>query len=123
MKSFILLVFVFVSTIIIAQQRTVKSTLTAAEITKEAAAGHFQWVFPDQTTAEEIDNTAKYYTTYFTYKYNVENKSVDVYPVVDSEETRRVMLRFLGANQVNKIIVGEEEFELYAYYEKFMKIN
>jgi len=33
------------------------------------------------------------------------------------------MLRFLGANQVNKILVGEEEFELYSYYEKFMKIK
>lgn len=123
MKSFILLVFIFVSTIFFAQQRTVKSTLTATEITEEATTGHFQWVFPDETTAEEIENTAKYYTTYFTYKYNADNKTVDVYPIVDSEETRRIMLRFLGANQVNKILVGEEEFELYSYYEKFMKIK
>jgi hypothetical protein len=123
MKSFIIFAFVLFGTIAIAQQRTVKSTLNAIEITKEATAGHFQWVFPDETTADEIENTAKYYTTFFTYKYNVDNKTVDVYPVQDSEETRRVMLRFLGANQVNKILVGEEEFELYSYYEKFMKIK
>lgn len=123
MKSFIIFAFVLFGTMAIAQQLTVKSTLNATEITKEATAGHFQWVFPDETTAEEIENTAKYYTTHFTYKYNVENKTVDVYPVQDSEETRRVMLRFLGANQVNKILVGEEEFELYSYYEKFMKIK
>jgi hypothetical protein len=33
------------------------------------------------------------------------------------------MLRFLGANQVQKITVGEEEYELYMFYEKFMKIK
>lgn len=107
----------------IAQQITVLSKFNASEITKEAKTGHFQWIFPASTTAEAIQNTAKYYTSSFTYTYDASTQKVDVYPVVDSDEVRRIMLRFLGANQVNKIIVGEESYELYSYYESFMKIK
>lgn len=106
-----------------AQQITVSSKLNAAEINQEAKTGHFQWVFPEGTTLESIQNTAKYYITSFTYTYDATTQKVDVYPVVDSDEVRRIMLRFLGANQVNKIIVGEESYELYSYYESFMKIK
>lgn len=106
-----------------AQQITVSSKLNASEINKEAKTGHFQWVFPAGTSAESIQNTAKYYTTSFTYTFDATTQKVDVYPVVDSDEVRRIMLRFLGANQVNKIVVGEESYELYSYYEKFMKIK
>ena len=105
-----------------AQQISVVSKWSAQEIQQEALKGHFQWIFPEGTTPEILEKTAKYYTTSFTYTFDNESKRVDVFPVVDSEDTRRVMLRFLGANQVNSIKVGEEAFELYMYYEKFMKI-
>lgn len=80
-------------------------------------------MFPEGTTSENLEKMAKYYSTSFTYTFNNETRMVDVYPVADSEDTRRVMLRFLGANQVQKITVGEEEYELYMFYEKFMKIK
>jgi hypothetical protein len=123
MRTIFLAIFVTFGLSIVAQQITVSSKLTATEITKEAKLGHFQWVFPAQTTAEAIQNTAKYYTTSFTYTYDATTQKVDVYPVADSDEVRRIMLRFLGANQVNKIVVGEESYELYSFYEKFMKLK
>ena len=123
MRTIFLAIFMAIGLSGIAQQITVSSKLTASEITKEAKLGHFQWIFPAQTTAESIQNTAKYYTTSFTYTYDATTQKVDVYPVADSDEVRRIMLRFLGANQVNKIVVGEESYELYSFYEKFMKIK
>lgn len=123
MRNIFLAIFVAIGFFSFAQQITVISKLNASEINKEAKTGHFQWVFPAQTTAESIQNTAKYYTTYFTYKYDATTQKVDVFPVTDSDEVRRVMLRFLGANQVNKIMVGEESYELYSFYETFMKIK
>lgn len=123
MRTIFLAIFVTIGLSSIAQQITVSSKLTASEITKEAKIGHFQWIFPAQTTAEAIQNAAKYYTSSFTYTYDATTQKVDVYPVVDSDEVRRIMLRFLGANQVNKIVVGEESYELYSFYEKFMKIK
>ena len=123
MRTIFLAIFVTIGLSSIAQQITVSSKLTASEITKEAKTGHFQWIFPAQTTAEAIQNTAKYYTTSFTYTYDATTQKVDVYPVADSDEVRRIMLRFLGANQVNKIVVDEESYELYSFYEKFMKIK
>lgn len=104
-----------------AQQISVVSKWSALEIQQEALKGHFQWTFPEGTTAESLEKTAKYYAASFTYTFDNETKLVDVFPVVDSEDTRRVLLRFLGANQVNSIKVGEEALELYMYYEKFMK--
>jgi hypothetical protein len=123
MRTIFLAIFMAIGLSGIAQQITVSSKLTASEITKEAKLGHFQWIFPAQTTAESIQNTAKYYTTSFTYTYDATTQKVDVYPVADSDEVRRIMLRFLGANQVNKIVVGEESYELYSFYEKFMKLK
>jgi hypothetical protein len=123
MRTIFLAIFMAIGLSGIAQQITVSSKLTASEITKEAKLGHFQWIFPAQTTAESIQNTAKYYTTSFTYTYDATTQKVDVYPVADSDDVRRIMLRFLGANQVNKIVVGEESYELYSFYEKFMKIK
>jgi hypothetical protein len=114
-------VFLFFGFAIVAQQQTISSKMTVAEIQKEAKSGHFQWIFPTGTTSESIDNLAKYYATSFSYTFNAASKCVDVFPVVDSENTRRVMLRFLGANQVNQILVGNETLALYAFYEKFMK--
>jgi hypothetical protein len=123
MRTIFLAIFVTIGLSSIAQQITVSSKLTASEITKEAKMGHFQWFFPAQTTAEAIQNTAKYYTTSFNYTYDATTQKVDVYAVADSDEVRRIMLRFLGANQVNKIVVGEESYELYSFHEKFMKIK
>jgi hypothetical protein len=123
MRTIFLAIFMAIGLSGIAQQITVSSKLTASEITKEAKLGHFQWIFPAQTTAESIQNTAKYYTTSFTYTYDATTQKVDVYPVADSDDVRRIMLRFLGANQVNKIVVGEESYELYSFYEKFMKLK
>jgi hypothetical protein len=123
MRTIFLAIFMAIGLSGIAQQITVSSKLTASEITKEAKLGHFQWIFPAQTTAESIQNTAKYYTTSFTYTYDATTLKVDVFPVADSDEVRRIMLRFLGANQVNKIVVGEESYELYSFYEKFMKLK
>ncbi len=123
MRTIFLAIFMAIGLSGIAQQITVSSKLTASEITKEAKSGHFQWIFPAQTTAESIQNTAKYYTTSFTYTFDATTQKVDVYPVADSDEVRRIMLRFLGANQVNKIVVGEESYELYSFYEKFMKLK
>ena len=116
-------IFLTVGVLSVAQQITVTSNLSSSDIKKEAKLGHFQWVFPEKTTAESIQNTAKYYMASFTYTFNETTKTVDVYPINDSEEVRRVMLRFLGANQVSQIKVGEESYELWTFFESFMKHN
>ena len=123
MRHLFFTIFLTVGVLSVAQQITVTSNLSASDIKKEAKLGHFQWVFPQKTTLESIQNTAKYYTTSFTYTYNETTKTVDVYPINDAEEVRRVMLRFLGANQVSQIKVGEESYELWTYFESFMKHN
>jgi hypothetical protein len=123
MRYLILVLVLVGSTAIQAQQINVVSKLTSQEIELEAKKGHFQWLFPEGTTSETLDKMAKYYSASFTYTFNNETKLVDVYPVADSEDTRRIMLRFLGANQVQKITVDKEEYELYTFYEKFMKIK
>jgi hypothetical protein len=123
MRHLFFTIFLTVGVLSVAQQITVTSSLSASEINKEAKLGHFQWVFPEKTTVESIQNTAKYYTTSFTYTFNQTTKTVDVFPINDSEEVRRVMLRFLGANQVSQIKVGAESYELWSYFESFMKYN
>jgi len=120
-RYLISLILLLACTHFTAQQQSINTVFSSEEILKEAKSGHFQWVFHNQTTQEEIANLAKYYTNFFTHTFNNDTKIVDVYPVVDSEDTRRVMLRFLGANQIKEIKVGEVSYELYVFYEKFMK--
>ena len=123
MRFFILLALFSFFTGIKAQNMTISSKLNSEEVLREAKTGHFQWVFPENTTAENLEKLAKYYKANFTYTFNDASKLVDVYPVIDSDDTRRVMLRFLGANQVSGIKVGKETLELWIFYEKFMKIK
>lgn len=123
MRFFILFTLISFFAGIKAQNITISSKLNSEEVLRESKLGHFQWVFPENTTAENLEKLAKYYKTNFTYTFNNASKLVDVYPVNDSEDTRRVMLRFLGANQVSGIKVGNETFELWVFYEKFMKFK
>jgi hypothetical protein len=46
-----------------------------------------------------------------------------VFSVADSEDARRVMLRFLGANQIQTIAFNGTNHQLYNFYDLYMKIK
>ncbi len=120
-KVIILLLLVFIGATSQAQQISVTCSMDNKTMTSEAKTGHFQWKFPSTTTLSSIENTAKYYAPFFTYKFDEKTGVLDINSINDGDETRKIMLRFLGANQVNEIKVGEISYKLYEYYDSYLK--
>ena len=59
-RYLISLILLLACTHFTAQQQSINTVFSSEEILKEAKSGHFQWVFHNQTTQEEIANLAKY---------------------------------------------------------------
>lgn len=123
MRNIVTFVLLFTAFKMMAQSSVVVSGLNEKQTRIEAGKGHFQWVFPSVFTKEKIDALAQYYKTSFTYVFDGKLNKMDIYPVKDSEETRRIMLRFLGACQFNTIQVDDKKFELYDFYNQYMQFN
>ena len=70
-----------------------------------------------------FNGLAKYYASSFYYSFDVKTNRMDVYPIADSEETRRIMLRFLGACQFKSVTVGDKVYPLYDFFDQFMHFN
>jgi hypothetical protein len=124
MYKILFLIFVSgISSQIAAQKSTAKVLWNEKEMALEATKGHFQWVLPMEIDSAQISNTAKYYVQSFTYSFNQEKRTMDVYSIGNSDDARRVMLRFLGANQIQTISFNGTDYALYRFYDLYMKIK
>jgi len=124
MYKFLFMFFVLgISTQILAQKGTAKVLWSEKELNTEAKKGHFQWVLPTEIDSVQVNSTAKYYVQSFTYSFNQDKHTIDVFSVADSENARRVMLRFLGANQIQTIAFNGTNHQLYNFYDLYMKIK
>lgn len=123
MRTIVTLMVFLLTASFMAQPTVVTAGLKQNQMSVEAKKGHFQWIFPNGFTKEKIDQLAKYYTSAFTYRFDAKSNQVDVYAVEDSEETRRIILRFLGACQFKTVKVEDKEYLLYEFYDQFMQYN
>ncbi|MFM1893079.1 MAG: hypothetical protein ACO28O_08760 [Crocinitomicaceae bacterium] len=123
MRILTTLILLFTVGQLLAQSAGVVSGFNDKQLRSEVRKGHFQWVFPPEFTKEKIDGLAKYYASSFYYSFDVKTNRMDVYPIADSEETRRIMLRFLGACQFKSVTVGDKVYPLYDFFDQFMHFN
>lgn len=124
MKVIIGLILMFgFQSLVTAQTLTANVKWTKKECLQESQKGHFQWVMPSEITKAVIEKSASYYTSYFKYDFDASKQLINIYTLDDSENSRRVVLRFLGANQISQIVFENENYELYDFYEKHMKLK
>lgn len=97
--------------------------MDSKEFLTEANKGHFQWILPVSLTKAEIEKSASYYESAFIFTYDEKKNSIDVYSLNNTDDDRKIMLRFLGANQIQTIIYNNVNYELYDFYNSYMSVK
>jgi hypothetical protein len=94
---------------------------TKSEIAKGKESGSFKFVMPEGTTIEDVTQSAKYYTHYFTVDYDSATRSAKIKMVSNDEKSRSVIVRFLVSNNVQTVDVEGSMVSVYDFFEKYLK--
>ena len=118
MKSYLFsLVFVLFSFIGFSQEAAVSST---ENFKSAVASGTIIMILPDNVTAESVQKYSKYYTSYFTTSFDQETHEVTFNMAQNDAKSRRVIIRFLSANGVQFVKIGEGSIPLSNFYDAYL---
>ncbi|MDA9987281.1 hypothetical protein N9E11_04570 [Crocinitomicaceae bacterium] len=119
MKSFLFSIFFFVvSFSSISQEASVDSkTLFEQSITD----GAINMTLPSSVTVGDVEIYSKYYTTYFATNFDASSHKVTFTMVNNDAKSRRVIMRFLGANKIQTVLVEGQVFLMTDFYNAFLK--
>lgn len=92
-----------------------------AELLAGKESGKYTFVLPETVTAEQVDQTSKYYTHYFTVNYSSSDRKAVLTMVNNDEQSRHVVIRFLIANNIQHVNVEGSLVLTQELYEKYMK--
>lgn len=92
-----------------------------SEINSGKTNGKFTFVLPEGTLGENVEQSAKYYTHYFTVEYSEKSREAKLTMVNNDEKSRSVIVRFLVANGVQKVNIDGALVEINDLFEKYLK--
>ena len=119
MKSYLFsLAFFLFSFIGFSQEAVVSSP---DNFSSSVTSGVIVMVLPDNVTAEGVQKYSKYYTSYFTTSFDQEAHKVTFNMVQNDAKSRRVIIRFLSANGIQFIKVGDRSLPLSNFYDDYLK--
>lgn len=122
MKKFLLAAVFLVSTFIsFAQDNSTAVCGTKLALTQEKEAGKIKMKLPANISEEDVRNYASYYEKMFTVDFNNATHEIVYNMVVNDANNRRVILRFLSANQIQNVIVEGRVYPANDFYEAFLK--
>tara|TARA_Y100000589_G_C26991207_1_gene562704 strand:+ start:103 stop:462 length:360 start_codon:yes stop_codon:yes gene_type:complete len=84
------------------------------------ADGVISMILPASVSADEVAKYAKYYTPYFTTSFDADAHKVTFTMVNNDANSRRVIMRFLGASKIQTVKVEGESFLVHELYETFL---
>lgn len=91
------------------------------EIAKGKESGNFKFIMPEGVTAEDVAQSAKYYTHYFTVDYDNSSRAAKIKMVTNDDKSRSVIVRFLVSNNVQTVDVEGTMVSVYDFFEKYLK--
>ena len=119
MKSlFYSLVFVLVGFTGYAQEASVQSS---EDFKKSVVDGKITMTLPAEITKENVSKYSAYYTAFFTTEFNQQNHQIKFNMVNNDGKSRRVVLRFLSANGIQFVKVGDQSLPMSNFYEAYLK--
>ena len=119
MKSlFYSLVFVLLGFVTYAQEASVQS---AQDFKKSVVDGKITMTLPAEITNEQVSKYSKYYVSFFTTEFDEQNHQIKFNMVNNDGKSRRVVLRFLSANGIQFVKVGDKSLPLANFYEAYLK--
>lgn len=92
-----------------------------ANLLKGVETGLIEISFPQTTVKEDVEKYASYYKNIFSVNYNENTHVASIKMVENNSSNRKVIMRFLSANQVQNVIVEDKSFLVNDFYENFLK--
>jgi hypothetical protein len=122
MKKVLLAAVFFISTFIsFGQDNSTATCGTKLALTQEKEAGKIKMKLPASVSEEDVRSYASYYEKMFTIDFNTSTHEIVYNMVVNDANNRRVILRFLSANQIQNVIVEGRVYTANDFYEAFLK--
>lgn len=119
MKSILFsILFISVGFISFSQEATVDKKATLIQSIND---GVISMTLPTSVTAEDVTTYSKYYTPYFTTAFDASTSKVSFTMVNNDAKSRRVIMRFLGANKIQTVLVEDRVFPVTEFYNTFLK--
>jgi hypothetical protein len=122
MKSFLFSIFFLVGSFILnAQDANTVICSSKAKLVKGVESGLIEMTFAQTVTKENIEKYASYYKNIFSVSFDDATHVANIKMVENSSANRRVIIRFLSANQVQNVVVDGQSFLVGDFYENFLK--
>lgn len=117
----LLMIFSLGSVAVAQETNGVAIAPSKTEIAKGKENGNFKFFMPEGVSAEEVAQSAKYYTHYFTVDYDSNTRAAKISMVTNDEKSRSVIVRFLVSNNVQTVDVEGTMVSVYDFFEKYLK--
>ena len=120
-KVLFAVVFLIGTTVSFAQDRNTAVCGTKIALTQGKDAGKILVKLPADVTAEDVQTYAAYYEKTFTVNFNAQSHEVTFNMISNDSNSRRIIIRFLSANQIQNVIVENRVYTITDFYENFLK--
>lgn len=114
--------FLFILPLAMAQTKAdFVSTSGAKALVSEVEKGVFSFQLPNHITVDQVDESASYYTMYFTVNYDEENHVAKVTMVTNDSKSRHIIIRFFVSLNLRKVKVDGNELSIEEFHLKHLK--
>ena len=122
MKSFLTSIFFVTATFFLSAQDVNTAVCSSkANLVKGVESGLIEITLHESISKENIEKYAGYYKTAFAISIDEKSHMVRIKMIENTSSNRRVILRFLAANQVQNVVVEGKSFLFNDFYEHFLK--
>lgn len=123
MKTFFLstLAVLMMSCTVFAQQGTVMEAPSEKSLQRFIKNETFEFRLPNHITANQVAESAAYYTVYFDVEFDEETHLVRLKMKSMEERSKHVMVRFFVSLELSKIKVDGQTIYWEDYYQKYIK--
>jgi hypothetical protein len=80
-----------------------------------------EFIMTSNVTNEEVDNSAQYYTEYFTVDYNSESHKATINFIENSIKSRRVVTRFLLSTGVRSVDFNDKNYTIMEFFSEHLE--
>ena len=115
------ILFFMTGSISFAQIANTASCPSAKNLKDGVISGKIELTMPVQLSPEDVAGYAKYYEPFFYVDFNSKNHMATFQMVSNTSESRRVILRFLSANQIQAVVVDGKSYQLQDFFQNFLE--
>ena len=120
-KILFAVVFLIGTTVSFGQDNTTAVCGTKIALSQAKDAGKIVMKLPTNVSSEDVQLYAAYYEKTFTVSFNAQSHEVTFNMITNDANSRRIILRFLSANQIQNVIVENRVYNITDFYENFLK--